>query len=187
MNAEKKINDARAQSVDWAFKAGQKGTRDSQIRARGLYTRMGSRGASIATDGLLGDGWLWGAYNVILGSDRKPYSTQVLDIGSTVITPNITKIVNKISIRSRYRKMTGELAKRTFGGGPVWGEIADKNSGNYLIDDTQLDNIAISDSVKGQELSYLVFGFMRGRAEGLVLESILADVRRIGSRRRTGR
>lgn len=83
--------------------------------------------------------------------------------------------------------MNGDLAKRTFGGGPVWGVQANQNTGNYLIDDAQIDNIVISDSTKGEELSYLAFGFMRSRGESLIIISMMADIYQLGRRRRTGR
>ncbi len=61
------------------------------------------------------------------------------------------------------------MQKRLFSGNlaatatvPLWGVNATPTSGNYLIDDAQEDNIVISDSVKGEELNYMVFGFMRG-------------------------
>jgi len=187
VDSEKKVSNARAQAVDWAFKSSQKGNANSLVRARGLFNKIASRGAGLAADDLLADGWLWGVFNVILGSDQKQYSTQVIDIGSQELNPNITKVVNKDSLRSRYRKMNGDLAKRTFGGGPVWGVQANQNTGNYLIDDPQIDNIVISDSTKGEELSYLAFGFMRSRGESLIIISMMADIYQLGRRRRTGR
>ena len=57
----------------------------------------------------------------------------------------------------------------------------------YLIDDEELDEIAVSDSVKGSSISYMAFGFMRDIAMALKIPSIKAIVEAAGSRRRRGR
>ena len=71
------------------------------------------------------------------------------------------------------------MAYRQFNGSPKYGE--------YLVDDEEHDTIATSDSVKGAYLSYMLFGFMRDRAEKVELASAKAVVRQGGTRRRTGR
>ena len=48
-------------------------------------------------------------------------------------------------------------------------------------------DIATSDSVKGETISYMVFGFMRNRAASLTIESLKGVFRAAGGRRRTGR
>jgi hypothetical protein len=57
----------------------------------------------------------------------------------------------------------------------------------YLIDDQELDTIATSDSVKGESISYMFFGFMRDVAMGLKIPSLKAIVEAVGGRRRRGR
>ena len=57
----------------------------------------------------------------------------------------------------------------------------------YLIDDQELDTIATSDSVKGESVSYMFFGFMRDVAMGLKIPSLKAIVEAVGGRRRRGR
>jgi len=59
--------------------------------------------------------------------------------------------------------------------------------GEYLVDDEEHDTIATSDSVKGAYLSYMMFGFMRDRAEKVEIASAKAVIRPGGTRRRTGR
>ena len=55
------------------------------------------------------------------------------------------------------------------------------------MDDEEHDTIATSDGVKGAYLAYMLFGFMRDRAEKVELASAKAVIRRGGTRRRTGR
>lgn len=57
----------------------------------------------------------------------------------------------------------------------------------YLIDDQELDTIATSDSVRGESVSYMFFGFMRDIAMGLKIPSLKAVIESVGSRRRRGR
>ena len=194
VNAERKINNANAQPVDWAFKSDTKHQKGILLRARGLFARIASRGATASGDGQLYPNWAWGIYNILLGADRKSYSSQVVDLDETLVSPAIRRIVDHQTVRSRFRSSNSTMQKRLFSGNlaatatvPLWGVNATPTSGNYLIDDAQEDNIVISDSVKGEELNYMVFGFMRGRADGLMLNSLLANLRGMGSRRRTGR
>ncbi len=48
VNAERKINNANAQPVDWAFKSDTKHQKGILLRARGLFARIASRGLQLA-------------------------------------------------------------------------------------------------------------------------------------------
>jgi len=172
-------NDAKAQGVDWAYKSKEEAANGNQLRARGVYANVRSTG-SAATK--LSPGWLWGVYNLILGSDYKEYASQIIDYAG-----NLTKVVDKLTIRSRLKDNSGAMATKTFNNKAKWGSNGTPSDGNYLIDDSQDDTIAISDSVKGQRISYMVFGFMRNRAESLAITSLKGVFRPGGSRRRRGR
>ena len=164
-------DDSVAQPVDWAYKGQQVSENNAQIQARGLYTSMVSRGSAKAP---MGTGWLWGLFNTLLGSDWKDWSTQVVDYEG----PNIEAITNKLTIRSRFKGSS--LSTRTFDDEPQYG--------TYLIDDEEFDTMATSDSVRGETISYMMFGFIRNKAEGLRIRSSKMLVRfRSRSRRRGGR
>ena len=160
-----------------------------QIRARGIYARLNSRGRGLQSNRIVPN-WVWGLYNVILGSDSKDYSSQVIDYDE-----NIQKIENKLTIRSRLRDITLNMVTRTFGdssagtGKALWGRgsAGHEAAGNYLIDDQETDEIATSDSIKGNRISYMVFGFVQDRAEGLSIQRLIGVFRPGGRRRRTGR
>lgn len=183
------INNAKAQPVDWAFKSKKVDAPGMLVRARGLFARLSSQGATASTDGQLSSGWLWGVYNILLGSDRKGYTTQIIDTNQGLDVPNITFIRDKQNIRTRFQNSAGNLVARIFASanGPKYGLEANPAAGDYLVDDKEWDEIATSDSVKGEELAYMVFGFMRGRADSLVLDTLKANVQQLGKRRRTGR
>ena len=166
----------KAQAVDWAYKSEQVGeSGNTQVRSRGLFSRISSQGSSSSP---IVSNWLWGLFNVLSASDWKGWSSQVVDF--TGDTPAIETITNKKTIRTRFKNSSGALATRTFNGEPKYGE--------YLVDDTEFNTIAISDSARGEHITYMIFGFIRDKAEKLVLASSKATMRpNQGSRRRTGR
>ena len=237
-----------AQPLDWAYKTEQLGIKQGmQVRARGTYALLRSHGQPESAD-LNTPGWPYGLYNTLLGSDWKDWSSQVIDVDD-----DLTRIVNKTTIRTRIRDTSTTLVNRVFGtarygdpmsinalvaGSPsaltvspnhglVIGDIvtisdsaavlngthtvatvpavnqitiAIDSTGApavpggtmvlhnaYLIDDQELDTIATSDSVKGESISYMFFGFIRDVAMGLAIPSLKAVVETVGGRRRRGR
>jgi len=166
-------NNDVAQPVDWAYKSQQVGIESAdQIKARGIFARMVSHGSGASP---LSPNWIWGVYNTLLGSDWKGWTSQVVDFSG-----NIKHIADKFTIRTRFKdSSTPAMKRRKFNDAPKYGE--------FLVDDEEHDTIATSDSVKGSYLSYMMFGFMRDRAEKVEIASAKAVIRRGGTRRRTGR
>jgi len=242
-------HDDVAQPVDWAYKTEQLGIKQGmQVRARGTYALLKSKGQPDAAS-LNTPGWTYGVYNTLLGSDWKDWSSQVIDVDN-----DLTRVVDKTTIRTRIRSTSSALIYRAFGaarygdpmaitalvaGSPstltvnpnhglvlndivtITGSAAAMLNGThtvtavpaanqftiavdstgapaapggtavlhnaYLIDDQELDTIATSDSVKGESISYMFFGFMRDVAMGLKIPSLKAIVEAVGGRRRRGR
>ena len=163
------------QAVDWAFKSSQVSNKGQQLMARGLFADVKSTGSASTK---LEPNWLWGVYNVLLGSDFKGWLSQIIDYND-----NIDTIQDKLTIRSRMSD-SGTMRTKTFNNVAKWSSSGTPSDGNYLIDDEQEDEIATSDTVKGQSLSYMVFGFIRNRAERFGIKRLTAVVRRSGQRRR---
>jgi hypothetical protein len=178
---ETKYNEATsaAQCVDWAYKSDQVDNNGAQIMARGLYADVKSQGSAELHANDPRHGWLWGVYNVLLGSDYKGWVSQVVDYNE-----NITKVVNKLTIRSRMMDSSGDMKTRTFNNAAKWSSAGTPANGNYLIDDQEEDEIAVSDGVRGQRLSYMVFGFIRNKAERFGLKRLTAVIKQRGRRRR---
>tara|TARA_R110002020_G_scaffold30836_4_gene96841 strand:+ start:2266 stop:4848 length:2583 start_codon:yes stop_codon:yes gene_type:complete len=166
-------NNDVAQPVDWAYKSQQIGIENADhIKARGIFARMVTHGAGTSP---LSPNWIWGVYNTLLGADWKGWTSQVIDFSSGLV-----KIADKFPLRTRYKDTaTSSMKYRRFNATPKYGE--------YLVDDEEHDTIATSDSVKGAYLSYMMFGFMRDRAEKVEIASAKAVIRQGGTRRRTGR
>ena len=171
-------DDSKAQPVDWAYKGQQVSENGAQLQGRGLFTSMISHGTAQSE---LSTGWLWGVYNTLLGSDWKGWSSQVIDFTpptAGALPGNIESITNKLTIRSRFFTTTPET--RTFNGAPKYGD--------YLIDDEEFDTMATSDSTRGETISYMMFGFIRNKAESLKIKSSKMLLRvKSKARRRVGR
>ena len=165
-------DDDVAQPVDWAYKGMQIGIDEvKQVRSRGLYSQLLSHGAG--TTPLIAN-WTWGLFNVLMGSDWKDWTTQVIDT-----TGDITYQTGKSTLRTRAADSSAVLKKRTFNNNLKYG--------SYLVDDEEYNVNAVSLSVKGKYLSQMAFGFVMNRAEKLVLGSMKAVVKAAGGRRRIGR
>lgn len=170
---EKPTDATIAQPVDWAYKGQQIRDEGGQIQSRGIFSTLLSHGSATSK---LSPAWIWGVYNTLVGSDWKDWSSQVVDYANG----NIENIDDKMTIRSRFQDSAGDMSQRKFNGAPKYGEL--------LIDDEELDTIATSDSTRGQRISYMLFGFIRNKAESIRFRSIKMILRtRKGTRRRTGR
>ncbi len=180
-------NDDVAQPVDWCFKSEQIGEGQGiQVKARGLYIRVVQHGK-----GLLGNfvSWPWGLLNAVVGSDWKDWSSQIIDYENGSIKVD----AKDPSLRSRFRDSSGStvISQRIFDSTdatpPAWGDSTTAGIGNFLVDDEQFDTVTISDDVRGEFVSWMLFGHCRDRAERLVLHSCKAAMRQVAGRRRGGR
>jgi hypothetical protein len=116
-----------------------------------------------------------------MGADWKTWTTQVLDFtgNGTGDQTAIETQASKGTIRTRVLDAANALKKRTFNNNLKYG--------SYLIDEEELDVIATSLSVKGKHIGHMAFGFVKNRAEKLVINSMRAAMKSAGGRRRTGR
>ena len=187
-------DNSKAQPVDWAYKSAQIGQDDdSQHKARGTYTRMLSHGSASAAD-RVSPNWPVGIYNTVVASDYKGWVSQILDVAPTQAdaAKAVSQVLDTKTLRTRYQGATA-LSTKVFsadsnGDHVKYGNIASTSTlaDTYLVDDEEVDVIAMSNSVKGGHITYMVWGMIRNKAERLVLESIKAVVRTVGGRRRDG-
>jgi len=172
-----------AQPVDWVVKTSQVGLKQGwQVLARTMYAKMVTHGKATTR---LSTNWIHGLLNFSLSSDWKDWSSQIVDHSG-----NITED-EKTPLRARFRDSSSNMQGRVFddGGaaGPTWGDSTDNDDGDFLVDDEQYDTVAMSSRVRGQHVSYMLFGHIANRAERLVVDSMKAVIRRVGGRRRRGR
>ena len=184
------------QPVDWVVSGenigidgiGKTGT--IVLKARGLYLQLISTGIGSSTYSLM---------SILLGSDWKLWSSQIVDY----LGPEQNNEGKNISIdfetngllRKRFQpSLTGDITERTFRSGAQTGDTAATydNSpaqvGNYLTDERELDTIAVSDSVKGENLHYVLYGHAYDKATELQMKSAKAVVKVASQgRRRKGR
>jgi hypothetical protein len=181
---ESSLGDARidenlvAQAVDWCYKSDALGIAQAQrIKCRGVYLTLHTTGEG---DNLHEPNWDHGLLNMVISSDWRSWSTQLLDHAGD--SPDISLVTTKEPLRARLLSDAGTLVHRKFnadiryaGGAPT---------ALYLIDDPEVNDINLSESTKGQWVSVMLFGHVRDRAATLRLESVKAELRVHPGRRR---
>ena len=186
--ADKHDNDDVAQPVDYAYKSDQVGLDSGDnLFYRGSEIRVKTQGE--ATSPIFPD-HPWGTFNVATGADWNSWTSQVVSHnGEDVNIPAISNVLDKSPIRSRIRDTANdENKKRSFNNFATWSDKTSTSTGNYLIDEVEVDSLQISDSVKGEYIDVMVFGMIRSRGEGIALDSIRAQLLPTkGSTRRRGR
>ncbi len=188
----KLTTDAASQPVDYAIKSEQINIPNQQVRTRGIF-------ASVLSHGRVALSSMFGQLNFLAGSDWKDWVSQIVDYSGTNggLDDNLQNQAKSISdqeaapnsntIRIRHRAGTGAMTQKVLNRALQWGEQGSTTQGNYLIDDEQVDSIALSDSVKGESVTWMVYGHMMSRAERLVFTSVRAQLEPAGTQRRIGR
>jgi len=185
-------DDSVAQPVDWAYKSTNVGLEEGkELKMRGVWANLLSHGAG--TD-KLNTVWPYGLFNTLIGSDRKEWITQIIDLSPTQAAveqqDETQPFESKNTLRTRVQKSDGSLTDKVFqrGGTDItWGDTSTQATGNLLIGDEDTSELSISMSVKGQSFSVMHFGFIMNRAEKLMMEGIRGLIRVVGGRRRRGR
>lgn len=177
-------SDDVAQAVDWLMQSIHLEVPQVQIRLRGLWLKAQSQGRA-ATEVV--SAWPLGLLNTVIGSDWKQWSSQIVDWSDGTASPDLSQQVGSDGLRTRMRTAALVQAKRTFNGSATWGDHTDPTAGNYLVDDPEVDEVAISDSVKGEYVSAMLFGFVRAASERLAIVEARAALLIEGPRRRWGR
>lgn len=180
-------DDDVAQPVDWCFRSAQINSKNQmEVRARGLRIRAVTHGKGSSP---INPSFPMGLLNALVGSDWKDWVSQIVDY--TGDPSNIATFEND-AIRLRVKDSADNLFARSFVPGSAsvgiqWSDTTVTTDGNFLIGDEEVDTLVISDSVKGETVSWTVYGFVRDRSERLVLSSVTALLRRGGGPRRIGR
>ena len=186
--------DSVAQPVDWAYKSTNVGLEGgNELKMRGVWANMLSHGTGTEK---LDAAWPYGLFNTLVGSDRKEWMAQIIDMSPAQAAieqqDETAPFTSTSTLRTRVQKSDGDLVDKAFGTtGLVWGNPAasatEGSDGTVLIGDEDTSDISVSMSVKGQSFSVMHFGFIMNRAEKLWLEGVKAVFRVVGGRRRRGR
>ena len=194
--------DSVAQPVDWAYRSASLGANQGrEIKFRGVYANLLSHGRAELT--VTDANWQYGLFNVLAESDRRGLSAQVIDFTSDPAqvkqqadysgTPPAASaaFAGIDTIRTTFQDSSGNMIGKTFAqsDGPTYSTLASDRttSGDLLIGDEEVSDIAVSLGVKGQSFSVMMFGFIRNKAERLFIEGAKAAFRVVGGRRRKGR
>ena len=184
-----RLGDEQAQFVDWCYKSAQFGLEDqNQIKSRGTYATMVSRGSSTNPLYPITNTFPYGLYNSIVGSDYKDYVTQLIDVTNTPgLATDLQLITQKNTTRNRAVNNLGVLTTKTFDNQFIYGNTAVPAEGNLLVDAQEVDTISTSDSTRGETVNYTLFGFIKNKAEKIILNTLRAVLMPVGGRRRRGR
>jgi hypothetical protein len=166
------------QPVNYLYKAPtMRSDNSDQVRTRGLYTRITSHGkAETGTTP-----YPYGLYNAAFGSDNGIYNSQVVDG-----TDGVSTVPEKISIRTRIQNSAGVMVQKVFSIAK-YGDPAVAATGDLLIDNEQVDSIAMSTSARGGSIGVILFGFIKDKAESVRLHAAKMTYKVIGGARRRGR
>jgi hypothetical protein len=200
--ASMRKEDDVAVPIDWAYKGDPVQIADNtRVKSRGLVSLMKSRGRA---EYPLDSNWPFGVFNSLASADLKGWTSQVVDYTgagtSTISEPESIKKIGdfvKTGIRTRIMPTGGTLTTRTFNSSgtnaskAAWGNTSSgahpSLQGNYLIDDEEVSEIITSDSVKGDKVTYMVFGHIQNKAQALALGSVKVLFRALGFTRRRGK
>ena len=175
-----------AAPIDWVIKTDQIGL-DGQdsIKTRGLYVHLVDHGVGTGT-GALAPNWPLSTFNTLGSGDMNDYSAQVKDFQDPWTSTEHSQ--TKANIRNRITTTTGELAPKVFGNNAaIWGASGSSTAGSVLVDNTAYDTRAISDNIRGETVTWALFGHLRSIAEKLIIDSAKAVITVAGARRRRGR
>lgn len=166
------------QPVNYLYKAPtMRSDNSDQVRTRGLYTRITSHGK--ATTPFIP--YPYGLYNAAFGSDNGIYNSQVIDGSDGLAT-----VPEKTSIRTRIQDSVGAMEDKVFGVA-TYGDPGVAATGNLLIDNEQVDSIAMSTSARGSSIGIILFGFILDKAEAIRLHAARMTYKVVGGARRRGR
>lgn len=188
--------DSVAQPVDWSYLSENVGLpEDARVKGRGVVARLLSH--DVGTD--VTGSWSQSIFNTMMASDMKVWTPQVLDyIGNPTAFKGPVSIKSNLyprayehgTVRDRVQKADKSIVRPNYGQGLVYGNEATQTfePNTYLVGDEQVDEIVTSESMKGNSVAMMLFGFMRNPAERLKLESVKLLFRVVGQgRRRRGR
>tara|TARA_Y100001963_G_scaffold7100_1_gene9198 strand:+ start:3591 stop:6386 length:2796 start_codon:yes stop_codon:yes gene_type:complete len=177
--SSKHSRDDVAQPVDWVALPGAVTVGGGQALLRALYLRVTSNSSALfAVRGAS----TFGLLNFLLSGDSRRWAAQIIDYTGGAVQ----SIVNKNSIRTRMQA-SSVMKDVTFDGDATWGTKTNSSHGNVLMGDDPVNDIAVSDAVRGSELRAMMFGHVRNRAERIGLSSVSMMYRLLGGRRRRGR
>ena len=180
-------NDALAQPVDWAIKTRQLMLDDNQLKYRGMWLRMLSHGQAVTR--IPGNAWVYGVLNSLVSADYQDFSGQVVNSAPPSGGERGNSTIARIQpLRNRMQPPNNPALFRRVGAQQArWGTNTDAALGNFLVDDPQVDTIATSDSVRGEQFSIMAFGSMANPGERMYIGSLKGTVQVVGGKRRGGR
>lgn len=166
------------QPVDWCVKGSRMELPDrGQARVRGLYFRARSLGEPVS----VADQFDHGLLNATFQTDMREWTSQLADYTLGL------GVAEKANARARMLGVTQDVNLRTFNNVATWSSTASTATGNFLIDDEQVDTRSVSLTARGETFTAMLFGHVRDKAAAMIIDSMDIAVRAVGQIRRWGR
>lgn len=166
------------QPVDWCIKGSRAEVPDrGQARIRGLFLRARSLGEPVS----VADQFVHGLLNATFQTDMREWTSQLADYTLGL------GVAEKANVRARMLGITSAVNLRTFGNVATWSSTSATSTGNFLIDDEQVDTRTVSLTARGETLTAMLFGHVRDKAQAMIIDSMDIAVRAVGQARRWGR
>ena len=184
----KVAQDSVAQPVDWAVKSEPFALQEGMlVQGRGVFILIENKGLAKTDNQLVSDNPS-GFINLISAADGKEWVGQIIDTDTLNPVPALNNTVNKQSVLERVEGATTvSRALYEESGEVTYGDSAIPATGTYICGSAEVDIIQVSESQKGQSISWMLYGHMRARGQGLRVQSVKAEVTKVGERRRYGR
>lgn len=181
------------QAVDWMYQGKSIiPSDDSVIKLRGVNAVLQSSSIGTPYVGKNWDAWPVRLFNILFSTNNKQFSAQFID--ETQASPKAVLKFLKTTLRYRVQTTTTPqtLAQPVWNDpGILWASAAvaglPPSDGDFQIGDGPQDNIRASADVKGEGVTFQMFGHIMNPAERLRIPVAKAFIRTIGSLRRKGR
>ena len=171
---DKVSQDSVAQPVDWAVKSEPFALQEGMlVQGRGVYILIENRGLAKTDNQLVSDNPS-GFINLVSAADGKEWVGQIIDTDTINPVPVLNNTVNKQSVLERVDFVTG-TARALYGENMVtYGDTGNPNVGTYICGSVEVDIIQVSESQKGQSISWMLYGHIRARGQSLRVQSVKA-------------
>lgn len=175
------------QAVDWIIKSPTVGIGGPEhVRLRGVFLRVLNKGRAQSPT------WTWNRalLNYVSSSNDREWATQIGDYNANYpgnLNPktNADPLADRLLVPPVAPATNNTYDEATYNDAATWSDTGTPTDGNLLISDTPVDELGLSDSVRGDTASIMLFGHVRGRGEKLGVQVAKAQLRPAGAKRRT--
>ena len=185
--ATRHYSSSKAQAVDWTIKSEPAALQEGILmQGRGLFILIENRGLGDSTTSVA-PSTAAGLMSLISAADGKEWVGQIIDTSELNPTPALLNTANKQTVLERVFS-SGSVVRPLYGSADVtYGNSLAPATGTYICGSAEIDIVQISEAQKGESISWMLYGYVTSRGQGLRVQSVKAEVTKAGERRRYNR